>query len=374
MSRHWPEATRVLRVSSATLLRHSGSLRRPGGVGGRRTSGGAGAGLGRPLSRAEKVERRGGQRGKTAGVRQGEWDRHRLQDYARQAPGPAGGAAWARAVAAVGGGSDDPASARAGCRSADGVRVMELRRRPTELPVWGGVPQGDGAEPGGAEQRDLPGEAEDQETGQPRARKWLYFAALRLVKQAGVAEWYQAKKDPGGREAKRAVVGVMRKLVLALYQVAVAERVLRGGQAIPGCPQPEGAERAGPSGRKTGNWAGGEDPVSGKQRPGLGPGVGPEAPGERRARVGHALGPRSVGPPLASCLRAPSGASSVVSRGRANRAVQSPMGPIRRSCRARYVRGNRLELPERLVADCVRRRSGDPEERVRRAQGQARDL
>src|SRR5262249_20351525 len=54
-----------------------------------------------------------------------------------------------------------------------------------------------------------------------------------------------------------------------------------------------------------------------KHGPGLDPvWVGPEGPGERRARVGRASGQRSVGPPLASCLCARGGASSVVSRGR----------------------------------------------------------
>jgi len=77
--------------------------------------------------------------------------------------------------------------------------------------------------------------------GHPRARKWLYFAALRLVKQEAVALWYRAKKDPGGRDAKRAVVGVMRKLVLALYQVAVAGVAFEAGRLFPGCRQPEDA-------------------------------------------------------------------------------------------------------------------------------------
>src|SRR5262249_52375446 len=57
--------------------------------------------------------------------------------------------------------------------------------------------------------------------GKPLARRWLYLAALRLVKRAGVRQWYQAKKQRDGQKAKGAVVGVMRRLVLALYAVAV---------------------------------------------------------------------------------------------------------------------------------------------------------
>jgi transposase len=72
--------------------------------------------------------------------------------------------------------------------------------------------------------------------GHPRSRKWLYYAALRLVKRAGVAEWYQAKKGRNKQEAKLAVVGVMRKLVLALYQVAVCGATFEVRRLFPGSP------------------------------------------------------------------------------------------------------------------------------------------
>jgi transposase len=55
--------------------------------------------------------------------------------------------------------------------------------------------------------------------GSSRARQWLYFAALRLVQKAGVSQWYQAKKARDNDEAKRALVAVMRRLVLALHAV-----------------------------------------------------------------------------------------------------------------------------------------------------------
>jgi transposase len=36
--------------------------------------------------------------------------------------------------------------------------------------------------------------------GDPQARRWLYLAALRLAKRAGVREWYQAKKGRDGKQ------------------------------------------------------------------------------------------------------------------------------------------------------------------------------
>src|SRR5215813_9873071 len=65
------------------------------------------------------------------------------------------------------------------------------------------------------------GELHISKRGKPLARQWLYLAALRLVKRAGVRPWYQAKKERDQQEAKGAVVAVMRRLVLALYAVAV---------------------------------------------------------------------------------------------------------------------------------------------------------
>jgi transposase len=70
--------------------------------------------------------------------------------------------------------------------------------------------------------------------GNPRARQWLYFAALRLVKRAPVRQWYQAKKSRDGQEVKRAVVAVMRKLVLALYQVGAKGARFEPSRLFPG--------------------------------------------------------------------------------------------------------------------------------------------
>jgi transposase len=55
--------------------------------------------------------------------------------------------------------------------------------------------------------------------GPSAVRRWLYFAALRWVRQEPVRSWYRRQKAQRRGEAKPALVGVMRKLALALYQV-----------------------------------------------------------------------------------------------------------------------------------------------------------
>jgi hypothetical protein len=245
LSRHWPEATRVLRVSSATLLR---VLEAYGGPGALADDAEAAARVQRWGGRfldAEKVRRLVGSAGATAGVRQGTWDRQRLQDYARQA-------LQARR---------EVRRAQGRLRQlATGQAILQAQGKvvgvPTACVLWSCVGDPRDYSCGAAYRKAMglnlterssgtyQGKLKISKRGHPRARKWLYFAALRLVKQEAVARWYRAKKDPGGRDAKRAVVGVMRKLVLALYQVAVAGVAFEAGRLFPGCRQPEDAAQA----------------------------------------------------------------------------------------------------------------------------------
>jgi transposase len=52
------------------------------------------------------------------------------------------------------------------------------------------------------------------------ARRWLYFAALRLIQQSEVKPWYEQKKNKDQQRGGKGVVAVMRKLALAVYAVA----------------------------------------------------------------------------------------------------------------------------------------------------------
>jgi transposase len=55
--------------------------------------------------------------------------------------------------------------------------------------------------------------------GPSAVRRWLYLAALRWVRREPVRSWYQRQKAARRGEGKPALIGVMRKLALALYQV-----------------------------------------------------------------------------------------------------------------------------------------------------------
>jgi transposase len=251
LSRHWPEATRVLKVSSATLLRLLEAYGGPAALAADEQAGTRVRGWGGRFLDEEKVSRLVASARETAGVRQGSWDRQRLQEYARQA-------LQARR------------EVRRGHRRlrqlAEGQAILQAQGAvvgvPTACVLWSCVGDPRDYSCAAAYRKAMglnltehssgtyQGKLRISKRGHPRARKWLYFAALRLVKQAGVAEWYRARKGPEGREAKRAVVGVMRKLVLALYQVAVAGAAFEARRLFPGRPAGEGAARGGGNGRR----------------------------------------------------------------------------------------------------------------------------
>ena len=67
-------------------------------------------------------------------------------------------------------------------------------------------------------------------------RRWLYLAALRMVQDAEVKKWYEAKKSRDKGRAKGALVGVMRKLALALYATGARGETFDPRRLFPGRP------------------------------------------------------------------------------------------------------------------------------------------
>jgi transposase len=67
------------------------------------------------------------------------------------------------------------------------------------------------------------------------ARRWLYLAALRLVRQNGLRQWYEARKNEQ-EKSKRLLIGVVRRLALALYQVGVHQAKFDVRKLFPGAP------------------------------------------------------------------------------------------------------------------------------------------
>jgi transposase len=76
--------------------------------------------------------------------------------------------------------------------------------------------------------------------GQRLSRKWLYFSALRWMREPSVKRWIQKKKERDGGRGEKAAVAVMRRLALAAWHVGQGE-VFEASRLFPGA---QGAHRA----------------------------------------------------------------------------------------------------------------------------------
>jgi transposase len=222
LARHWPEATRLLKVSSATLLKAMSCYGGPAALAADAEAAARLARWGGKYLRADKVTELLASARSSTGVRQGAWEVRQLRDYATQA-------FEARRAFRH--------SQRQLRRLAEGHTVLQAQGRavgvPTACVLWTCVGDPRDYDSGGAYRKAMglnlverssgtyQGQLRISKRGHPRSRQWLYFAALRLVQKAGVKRWFHAKKARDGQQGKRALVAVMRRLVLALHRVAV---------------------------------------------------------------------------------------------------------------------------------------------------------
>jgi transposase len=247
LARHWPELTRLLAVSSATVLR---LLAHYGGPAAVAADGQAAERLqrwGKKFLRPEKVQQVLASAQTSVGVRLGEFERRRLQEYAEQA----------RAAQ-----REMRRSGRQLRRLAGDHEVLLAQGRAvgmvTACVLWAclGDPRQYGSGPAYRKAMGLnlvehssgtyQGQLRISKRGQPQVRRWLYLAVLRLIRQHGVREWYQAKKRQGEGATMKALVGVMRKLALGLHRVAVDGVAFEAGKLFPGVAS--GSGRAAPAG------------------------------------------------------------------------------------------------------------------------------
>jgi transposase len=237
LGRHGPEATRVLKLSSGTLLRVLARYGGPGPLAGDPAAAEQLRRWGGPLLRPEKLRHLLDSARGTAGVRQGDWECRQLSRAAQQT------------LAAR---REYRLSQRQLRRLAAAQPVLQAQGQvvgvPTACVLW--VSTGDPRrfDSGPAYRKAMglnlverssgqyQGQLHISKRGSARARQWLYFAALRLIQRGAVRRWYEAKKRQDGRPARRVVVAVMRKLALALYRVGVRGETFDSSRLFGGRP------------------------------------------------------------------------------------------------------------------------------------------
>jgi transposase len=220
LSRHWPEATRIVELTSRTLLQ---CLVKYGGPVGLATAPGA----------LEQVQRWGGSRlspekvealvtsaRQTVGIVTGQWDEEDLRRCARKIQECRGETRVTRRRL------EDLA-----CGHETIAAMGSVVGVPTACVLWveAGDPRlyscgaayrkGMGLNLAERSSGKWQGKLKISKRGSSRARRWLYLAAIRWVQKEPVKSWYLQQKRTRRGEGKPAVVGVMRKLALALYRV-----------------------------------------------------------------------------------------------------------------------------------------------------------
>lgn len=239
LARHWPEATRLLRLTSGTLLRALAEYGGPAALIADKEAATRLARWGGHLLKAEKIAAVLESARQTVGVRvddatatlikrcaqqalaaeaQIREAKRRLEAFVEQDPRlQAEAQVVGKATAcvlrvAVG----DPQDYHCGeaYRKAMGLNLKERSS--------------------GKHQ----GKLKITKRGPSLARRWLYFAAMRTVQQAPVRSWYEAKRYKDKDRGTGALVAVMRKLALALHAVATRGETFSLERLLPGKPLP----------------------------------------------------------------------------------------------------------------------------------------
>jgi transposase len=220
LARHWPEATRLLDLSSVTLLRTLAHYGGPGKLAEDRRAALRLASWGRHGLRAEKIEKFLASAAHTVGIPQGAQDIRRMQQCA------------AMALAAY---RESQKSRLKLERLAEGNEVIQRQAAAvgaaTACVLW--VTLGDPRDyPCGEAYRKAmglnlkerssgkyQGQLKITKRGPSIVRRWMYFAAMRATRSVFVKPWFQAKKARDKDRGNGALIAVARKLALALHAV-----------------------------------------------------------------------------------------------------------------------------------------------------------
>jgi len=234
LARHWPEATRVVKLTSLTLLRALAHYGGPAALAADAEAVRRLKAWGHWIS-TEKAERVLAAAVRTGGTRQGRRDVLRVRQYA---------------TLALAARRETKQAQRRLQELAAGLEIVQrlagVVGLGTACVLW--VALGDPRNyPCGAAYRKAlglnlkerssgkyKGRVKISKRGPGNARRWLFFAALRVVLQPEVRRWFEAKKAKDNNQGKKAVIAVARKLALALYSVAVRGERFEAWRLFPG--------------------------------------------------------------------------------------------------------------------------------------------
>jgi transposase len=221
LARHWPEAQRVLKPSSGTLSRTLARWATPAALAADPAAAQALAKIGGPWLKCEKIAALLEAARHTVGVRMSDWMAREMREVAQAIVDLRKQIAAARRALRKLAQDNQPIQAQAAAVGLATACVLHVCLGDVRnYPHGGAYRKAMGLNLKERSSGRYKGRLSISKRGQRLCRKWIYFSALRLMKtSAGVKRWVTAKKQRDGGKAKRAVIGVMRRLAMAAYQV-----------------------------------------------------------------------------------------------------------------------------------------------------------
>jgi transposase len=229
VSRHWPEATRVLGLRSGTLLRVLAEYGGPAALVADPNALPRLLSWGRRFLSTARAQDLLASAADTVGVIQGPWDREKMQRYAAQVLECR--QQQRRAVARLQLLARDNAVIQAQAEVVGTATACVLwvhLGNPANYHCGAAYRKAMGLNLAERSSGAYQGKLKISKRGPGTVRRWLYLAALREVRHEPARSWYahqkqerrqQRRQQNGDGSAKPALVGIMRKLSLVLFQV-----------------------------------------------------------------------------------------------------------------------------------------------------------
>lgn len=239
LARHWPEATAILGLASATLL---AALAHYGGPRPLAEDGQAAVrlrGWGGHFLREETIRKLICSAAGTAGVRQAKQDLQRMASYADKAQAAEQEIQAARRALERLGRNNPVVLAQASIVGIATACVLWVHLGdPHEYSCGAAYRKAMGLNLKERSSGRWKGVLKITKRGHGQVRRWLYFSALRWCREPEVRLWYETKKRKDGGDPQPALTAIMRRLALALYQVGAKEAEFDATRLFPGCPLP----------------------------------------------------------------------------------------------------------------------------------------
>lgn len=235
LARHWPEATGILDFTSATLLKTLVHYGGPAALAADTEAADRLVEWSRRRLRPRKIMKFIASAKETAGVRQIPAEVRRLREFARQALNARREVQKAkRELKRLAGGNETI------------MRMARVAGTATACVVWASIGDPNDYSCGEAYRKAAGMNLKERSSGRyqgqlkltkrgPAAvRRWMYFAAMRLVQEPAVRPWHEAKKKRDNGKATKSLIAVSRRLILAMYSVGVRGEPFEPWRLFPG--------------------------------------------------------------------------------------------------------------------------------------------